>query len=181
METIGATYRTTATFLDCHLTTAVLTRHAAFRSLLSIAAAHQPFPYKMLISAFLGNHGALAWTKKSAENGYWQAQNFLGVMYLFGKKGLIERNRILALKWMTLGYEAHPQHNFRSRLIYFLLRLFTPRRQLAEAAKLVERWKDERSKPASVGPDNPPRHEPTTCGVFSRCSLPRPPARGPSG
>ena len=26
------------------------TRHAAFRSLLGIAAAHQPFPYKMLIS-----------------------------------------------------------------------------------------------------------------------------------
>ncbi len=26
------------------------TRHAAFRSLLGIAAAHQPLPYKMLIS-----------------------------------------------------------------------------------------------------------------------------------
>jgi TPR repeat protein len=94
----------------------------------------------------LGEAKAMEWIKKAAENGYWQSQNFLGMTYLWGKTGILERNRVLALAWTTLGIEAQPHPPLRTRICFLILKLSTPRKQIAEAARYIENWKDARSK-----------------------------------
>ena len=87
---------------------------------------------------------SIEWVKKAAENGYWEAQNFLAVAYIFGMKGVIKRDWVLALKWLTLGNEARPK--FTVRMHARFIKLFMSRKRIEEAERLVGQWKDHHSK-----------------------------------
>lgn len=94
----------------------------------------------------LGPVESLKWTMIAANNGNTEAQKYLGFLYVWGYASL-QRNKILALKWMTLGSEDRPfpfKHSispFVARLFCSLIKLFMSRSEINEAHRMIQEWR----------------------------------------
>ncbi len=86
----------------------------------------------------IGIEESVKWIEKAADNGFPQAQNYLGLMLFLGF-GVLKRDRVFALKWMKLG--AEQSSHLMPKLYYAFAKLVTNNARILEAENLVEQWR----------------------------------------
>jgi TPR repeat protein len=86
----------------------------------------------------IGVDEAVEWITKSANNGYYRAQTFLGCMHLTGWK-IVKRDRIIALKWLMLGAER--KSAFLAKVFYALVEICSTRAAVRASKLLAEEWR----------------------------------------
>jgi len=92
----------------------------------------------------------MEWLHKAADNGHFMAQRFLAVLYASGS--VVERRDLVtALKLIIQANRT--KNSIPSRAIYFAIRLFMNKEQVAEANRLA---KDAPSAAAQDNPTEPP-------------------------